>query len=432
MDTIFKFFKSKSIKNSLWIIGEQVFQMAVSFVVGILTARYLGPSNYGALNYTASFVAFALSFATLGMEGVVIKKMIENPEREGEYLGSCMAFRCVASILSIITVIIVVAVLNPNDNLKLLLVSLQSFQLLFRALQILDSWFQRHLKSRYVSIGKMVACVVVSAYKVFLLATAKSIQWFALSNSLTDFVVAVMLFFWYKREKGQRLFVKKETGIEVLIESYHFIISGVMTAIFTQMDRIMIGGMLSDIDVGFYTTAANICSMWIFVPTAVINSFRPKIMEIKQSGNEDLYLTRLKQLYASIIWMCVLVSVGIALLAQFIVTFLYGEAYLGAVDPLRILIWCETFSMIGSARGIWVLCENKNKYVKYYLGIGVVVNLILNYLLIPAIGINGAAIATLATQIVTSTIAPLLFKETRIHTKYVIESFFFIWHKNSK
>ena len=41
---------NKEIKNAGWIIGEQVFQMAVSLVVGVLTARYLGPGNYGALN----------------------------------------------------------------------------------------------------------------------------------------------------------------------------------------------------------------------------------------------------------------------------------------------------------------------------------------------------------------------------------------------
>lgn len=86
---------------------------------------------------------------------------------------------------------------------------------------------------------------------------------------------------------------------------------------------------------------------------------------------------------------------------------LYGEAYLGAVETLRIAIWFETFAMIGTARGIWILCENKNKYVKYYLGIGAVVNLILNSVLIPKFGINGAAFAALVTQITTSLIAPL-------------------------
>ncbi len=420
--------KNKEIKNAGWIIGEQIFQMAVSLIVGVLTARYLGPSNYGALNYTASFVTFALSVATLGMEGVVIKKMIMFPKDEGIYLGSCMLFRLFSSILSSIAIFIIVAVLNPDDHLKWILVFLQSFQLIFKSVQILDSWFQRHLKSRYVSIGKMVACLIVSGYKVFLLVTQKSIIWFALSNSLTDVVIAVMLYIFYRAEQGQKLKISKHKGTEVLSESYHFILSGLMAATYSQMDRIMIGSMMSDYDVGLYTTATAICGMWLFVPNAIISSFRPKILELKKEGNEEHYERRLEQLYSFIIWLCIFVSIAVCILGSFVIRILYGEEYIGAAPALRIAIWYETFAMIGTARGIWILCENKNKYVKYYLGIGAVVNLILNYVMIPVWGINGAAIATLITQIVTSLIAPVMFKETRYHTVIVLRAFVGSWY----
>ena len=83
--------------------------------------------------------------------------------------------------------------------------------------------------------------------------------------------------------------------------------------------------------------------------------------------------------------------------------------------------------MIGNARGIWILCENKNKYVKYYLSIGVIANLMLNWIMIPIWGINGAAIATLITQIITSLVAPVFFKETRYHTLIVLRAFVGSW-----
>ena len=75
---------SKGMRNSFWIIGEQVFQMFVSLIVGMLSARYLGPGNYGSLNYTASLVSFFSAISTLGMEGVVVKKLIEHPNEEGD------------------------------------------------------------------------------------------------------------------------------------------------------------------------------------------------------------------------------------------------------------------------------------------------------------------------------------------------------------
>ena len=423
---------NREIKNAGWIIGEQIFQMVISLVVGVLSARYLGPSNYGALNYTASFVNFVLSIATLGMEGVVIKKMIMSPDDEGVYLGSCMVFRLISSIISSVSIFLIVVVLNPEDQLKWILVALQSFHLLFRSVYILDSWFQRHLKSRYVSIGKMVACLIVSAYKIFLLATHKSIVWFALSNSLTDVVVAVLLYVFYKSEHGQKLIFSKDKGFDVLSDSYHFILSGLMAATYSQMDRIMIGSMMTDLDVGLYTTATAICGMWVFVPTAIINSFRPKILELKKLGNEIHYERRLEQLYSFVIWLCIFVSALVCIFGGFIVHLLYGDAYIGAVSALRIAIWYETFAMIGTARGIWILCEDKNKYVKYYLGIGTVVNLILNWSMIPIWGINGAAMATLITQIVSSLVAPLFFKETRYHTAIVLRAFVGHWYFESR
>ena len=79
---IFK--NSKNLKNSYWIIGAQIFQMILSFIVGAISARYLGPENYGTLNYTASFVAFFSTIVTLGMDSVVISKIIKYQVDEGK------------------------------------------------------------------------------------------------------------------------------------------------------------------------------------------------------------------------------------------------------------------------------------------------------------------------------------------------------------
>lgn len=102
---------------------------------------------------------------------------------------------------------------------------------------------------------------------------------------------------------------------------------------------------------------------------------------------------------------------------------MYGKEYMPAVSTLQISAWYTMFSILGGARGIWVVCEEKGKYVKYYLGIGAILNIILNWLLIPAYGAGGAAMATLATQIFTAVFAPLIFKETRAYGRHVLEAF---------
>ena len=418
---------SKGMRNSFWIIGEQVFQMFVSLIVGMLSARYLGPGNYGSLNYTASLVSFFSAISTLGMEGVVVKKLIEHPNEEGDYLGACILLRFFASVFSILSIGIMIVILNPGNPLKLCLGLIQGIQLAWKSVFILDSWFQRHLCSRYVSLGKAGACLCVATYKIYLLVAKKSIIWFAFSTVISEMILALTVFWFYSQETTQKIRINLKKGMEVLKESYHFIISGLMSATYGQMDKIMIGSYLGDQQVGYYTTANTISSMWLFVPIAVINSFQPKILELKNSKNEKLYQRRLEQLYSFLIWMCIGFSLVVCVFSRWIVQILYGDAYTEATETLKICIWYELFAIIGTMRGIWILAEKKNQYAKYFLGIGAVVNIILNVIWIPTYGINGAAYATLITQIVTSMISPLLFKETRSYTKFVLESFVCKW-----
>lgn len=419
-------FYSKNIQNSFWIIGEQVFQVLFSFVVGILSARYLGPKNYGTLNYTASFVSFFINIASLCMEVVVIKKMVDNPKDEGVYIGSCIFFRVVSSSLSMVSIAIIVYLLDPGDVLKFTLAVLQSIQLFFKSFHIFDAWFQRYLKSKYTSIGKMVASIFVSGYKLVLLVSGKSIVWFAFSNIISDLIIAIIFFCFYKKEKGPKLEIKFGTGKEVLSESRHFILSDIMSTIYMNIDKIMIGQMMGETYVGYYISAAAISAMWTFVPMALISSFRPTIIELKKN-NEYLYELRLTQLLSLIIWSCVFCSVVICLLSDRLMRIVYGNEFSEGVDALKILTCSQMLAVISVARGIWILCEQKNRYVKYYVAIGTLVNIVLNTLLIPSYGIEGASVATLATSIVVLLIAPMLYRETREQTQYLMNGLLLTW-----
>lgn len=109
-------------------------------------------------------------------------------------------------------------------------------------------------------------------------------------------------------------------------------------------------------------------------------------------------------------------------MADFIIHVLYGDAYTMAKGPLIILIWSTVFSSLSYPRSIWMICENKQNYTKYILIWGVILNLILNYYGIKYLGIIGAAIATLFTEIMTCIISPMFYKEMRIFIRYLLES----------
>ena len=85
---ILNLLKNKVVKNAGWIIGGRVVHMICAFVVSILTARYLGPGNYGLINYATAYTTFFYSICTLGINSVLVKAFIDEPEKEGETLGT--------------------------------------------------------------------------------------------------------------------------------------------------------------------------------------------------------------------------------------------------------------------------------------------------------------------------------------------------------
>lgn len=199
------------------------------------------------------------------------------------------------------------------------------------------------------------------------------------------------------------------------MNGYHFILSGLLVTLFTQMDRIMLGNLIGQESVGIYSVASNIATLWYFVPLAVINSARPIILKMKQISIVE-YQEKLKQLYAFIFWLGLLVSLFITVCSNLIIQTLYGQQYIEAAIPLAILIWASVFSLLGTARNIWIVSEGVNKYTKYYFLIGMFVNFVLNYIFINYFGVVGSAVATLIAQIITTIVAPLFFAKTREST----------------
>lgn len=408
--------------NTIWNIGGKVFQMGLTLVVGMLTARYLGPSNYGIVGYTASYVSFFLVICELGFTSVAVKELLDNTEKQGEILGTTILFRICISLISSLAITGLIFVLDDGDKTIVCVAFLQSLSLIFKSFEMLHYWYQSRMETQISVKIQTIAYVIMAAYKVAILAMGMSVEWFGFSAALESAVVALFLFLSYRRNGSQKLSVSIDCGKRILKGSYHFILSGLMVCIYSEMDKIMLGQMLDTAAVGLYTAGAKVASLWSFVLMALINSAEPLIIASK-SKSEQLYIRNNKRLYAAVIWIGLAAGLAITLLGKWIILILYGETYLAATSSLRISAWYTMFAMLGTARGVWIVCEDKGKYVKYYLGAGAIINVILNYVLIPYFGPAGAAAATLLTQMFTAVFAPLLFKETRIYTKYVIEAF---------
>lgn len=417
-----KFRGSKIMQNTGWLIIGKCLQMLISFFVGLLTARYLGPSNYGVISTATAYTAFLLPFCTLGLSAVFVKLVLDDRDAAGKYLGSGILMRCVASVLSMIVMMAIVIWMNPDDRTLQIVCFIHSFTLLFQSFDLFDYWYQSRYQSKYSSVIGVIGYMFSAAYKVVLLVSGKSVEWFAFSTVL-DYLVIALIYMVYTVPKNKlRLSFSKKHAGNLLNSGKHFIFSNVLVVSYAYLDRIMLSKMIGSVAVGLYTTATTICGLWVFVLAAFINSVRPSIVESYQT-DKTVYEKKIIQLYSVVIWVSVVVSGLICLLSPFIVSVLYGEEYMGAVGALRIITWYTGFSYLGVARSIWTVCENKQRYEKYFALGGVITNFIINLLLIPVLGIEGAAAASLITQIVTNVLVPFAIRETRTNAIMVVKAF---------
>jgi O-antigen/teichoic acid export membrane protein len=416
-------FKKKTVRNSAWIIAERIYQMVINFVLTIMVSRYLGPANYGVLNYGATLVNIFLVFTKLGLDTMITNEFIKHRNKEGEMLGTSVTMRLISAMISIGIIAILVFVLQANSPIIIITSIIQSLALLFQVIYIFDYWFQSYFKSKYVSIAKVIAYTVMTGYKIWLLLSGKGVIWFAAASVIDALVVAILLMIFYKKNHGQKIVTNFSLGKNLLKRSYHFIISGVMVLIYTQIDKIMIGQMLDEYQLGLYSAALSICLLIGFIPDAILTSARTSVFSAKQDNKQ--YLKKLKQTYALVFWVCAGMAFVISVAAPLIVNIIYGDQYVGAISTLSLLVWYIPLSYLGTARAIWIVTENKNKYSKYYTFWGVLMNVGLNAFMIPLWGIFGATIATIITELFTLFITPLFYKETKIHTKYVLEAIVF-------
>lgn len=412
--------KNKAVKNASWIIVCRIAQSVIGLIIGMITARYLGPSNYGLLNYANSVVTFVVPLAQLGLRNILVEEIVSHPEKEGKILGTSLVMGVVSSILCAVGCITFVSVVNAGEQDTLIVCALYSISLIFQMTEMIQYWYQAKLLSKYTSVVSLAVYVVMSVYKIFLLVTGKNVYWFAISYTFEYFLISAVLIFIYKKLGNQKLSFSISLGKHLLSRSRYYIVSNMMVILYTQTDKIMIKLMTDNTEIGYYSTAVTCANMTSFVFVAIIDSLRPVIFESKKT-DYDKFKKLMSLSYSIIIYMGLIQSLALTLLAQPIVSIMYGEAYLKAIPLLQIITWYSAFSYTGSVRNIWMLAEEKQKYLWIINLSGAVLNVVGNFILIPILGASGAAVSSVATQLFTNVIIGFIIKPIRNNNYLMIK-----------
>lgn len=141
-------------KNAFWIIGCKIIKMILVLIVTMLTARYLGPSNYGVINYASGLVAFITPVMQLGINSIMVHEFVQYPNEEGKIIGTSMVMNIFSSILCIAGIIGFVLIVNAGEIETILVCMIYSLILVVQAMEMIQYWFQSKLLSKYTAIAR--------------------------------------------------------------------------------------------------------------------------------------------------------------------------------------------------------------------------------------------------------------------------------------
>jgi PST family polysaccharide transporter len=403
----------KIMGNLGWLMVDRVVRMGIGLFVGVWVARYLGPAQFGSLNFALAFVALFGTVTTLGLEGIVVREVLHNAQDTHEILGTTLALRSGGGLLAFGLSIATICLIQPHDKQALLLVSILSLTLVFQAFDTIDSFFQSQVQSKITVWAKNGAFLVFAAIRVSLIYAKAPVWAFAAASAGEIVLGAIGLVLGYRLSGGRMSawHSSRKRAALLLKQSWPVIFAGMAIMVYMRLDMVMLKMMKGDYAVGLYSAATRVSEVWYFIPMGIVSSVSPAIMRVKD--DPELFYSRLRKLFSLMtLTACVIGSI-VALASHAIIRILYSTSYSGAAPVLAIHVWASVFVFLGVAQSPWDLSKNLLTLSLYRTIAGAIINVAMNLYLIPRYSAMGAAIATVVSYAISGVFANAFSARTR-------------------
>jgi len=403
----------KYFHNTGWFFFGRIATFAISFFTIAFVARYLGPENLGRLSYAQGFIAIFSMFASLGIDQVVYRDLVASPEREGEILGTAVAMKFFFGILTFIGTIVIAFFINPEPILTWL-IALIALSFIFQPFGVVGHIFNARVMAKYPAYVAIVVAVLIPLLKLLVIYFDKGILYFALIVALEAFVLSAAYLFLYWYVLGRSLLEWRfslSTFTSLAHDSWPLMLVGVTGYLYLRIDQVMIQHFIDSTSVGLYEVAVRLTEPLGFIPGVIIGSLFPALINA-QRNNQAEYRRRLRSLTALCLGISSILALILFAAAPLLVHILFGEAFSASVPILRIYVWSTVGTIATMLMYNYFIAENRTYIQLIFTFSGAVLNVLLNLILIPKLGITGAAYATLIT--VTSIVSVFVLLRHRL------------------
>ncbi len=392
--------KQKSIKKNFI---YNTFLTMTNFIFPLITfpyvSRILMPSGTGKVSFAVSLISYFTMLSQLGMPtyGIRTCSKIRNNRKEltrtAHELLCINLIMCVISYILLALALIFVPALREDRQLYIIV----SFTILLTSIGM--EWLYKALEQyRYIAVRSIV-------FKFIALAAM-----FLLVHEQSDYVVYGFISIFAASASNIFNFINVRKYIDLKpMGNYHikrhlkplaiFFAMACATTIYTHMDTLMLGFMLTKTDVGYYNAAVRIKSLLLSIVTSLGAVLLPRSSYLIQTKQWGKFRKVSRKALDFVFILSSALMLYFMLYAKYGIWLLSGGYYSPSIIPMKIIMPTLLFIGVTNITGIQIMVPmGREKSVLLSEVVGLVINLVINTLLIPRMASTGAAIGTLAAE----------------------------------
>jgi PST family polysaccharide transporter len=398
--------------NGSWWLAERLGLLALTLVTSVIVVRALGPAAYGELSYLLALVGLLAPLAQFGVSGLVARALLEQPGDEAAVLRAALLMRlagCAAAFL--------IGLgwwawfeTQPGERWVVLVLLAAQFATSF---QVVEFWFQVHYKAAALVPWRTGVTVVAALLKVAVAVATGNAASVACVFAVEYLLLGAASVVALRRAGGS--WIRPGPSPEWMgwfaRRSPWLLASGVAEVIYLRIDIVLLERLRGVEEAGIYAVAARLSEVWYMVPVALMGAAFPALWNRRSDA-----AAYQRSLQASLDALCAL-ALALAVFMQFagrpVVELLFGERFAASTPVLQIHIWAGIFIFMRALLSRWLLAEDLLRFSLVTHVTGAILNVALNFVLIPRHGAVGAAIATVVSYAGAGWLALFLSARTR-------------------
>ncbi|PWT26207.1 flippase [Butyrivibrio fibrisolvens] len=369
-------------------------------------SRVLGAENVGKVNFSSSFVSYFSLITTLGITSYAIREcsLVKDDKKELEKTSSQIYSINICMAVVAYVVLILCTLFVPKLSGYKTLILIQSLGIILTVIG--TDWLNTAMEDfRYITIRTAVFQILALICMFAFVRSREHYKAYAVTAIIASSGAYIANVFYRKKYCHVRFTThmdwKRHTGpivtMVTMIMAQH---------ILNNLDITMIGVIKDDTAVGLYTTAAYLINFVTQLANAIIFVIMPQMTKAFDNNDNE----QLNSLYRYTVSFMLAVALpcfaGLLVMPEEILTLIGGAEYLPSAGVVRILSFSMLFMLVGSFFGniILIPAKREKQFMRACMS-GMVINAITNCILIPPLGIHGAAITTVAANIVIMVIS---------------------------